>query len=89
MSYKITEYSKRRARELGVDIKPSTEKGKKIDVFKDGKKIVSIGDLKYGDYPTYIQRYGKDYADNRRMLYKMRHKKNTGLAGYYASKILW
>lgn len=89
MSYKITEYSKRRARELRVEIKPSTDKNKKIDVFKDGKKIATIGDIKYLDYPSYIEKYGKDYADERRTLYKLRHKKDKGLAGYYASRILW
>ena len=34
MSYKITTYSKRQAKKLGVTIKPSKVKGKKIDVFK-------------------------------------------------------
>ena len=34
MSYTITSYSKNRAKALGVVIKPSTRKGKKIDVFK-------------------------------------------------------
>ena len=31
--YKILDYSFNKAKELGVDIKPSTKKNKKIDVY--------------------------------------------------------
>lgn len=89
MTYEITEYSRRRAKELGVEIRPSTEKGKKIDVFKNGKKIVSIGDIFYGDFPTYIKKYGKEYAENRRMLFHLRKKNEKGLASFYSKRILW
>ena len=41
MSYKILPYSYKRARKLGVTIKPSRTKGKKIDVYKGQKKIAS------------------------------------------------
>ena len=74
--YEISEYSKIKASKLGVDIKPSNMKGKKIDVFKDGKKITSIGAKGYKDYPTYIKEKGKSYADERRKLYKDRHQKD-------------
>lgn len=93
MSYKITKYSLERAKELGVVIKPSTNKGKKIDVFnKKGEKLASIGAIGYGDYPTFWAMKGKDFADKRRKLYKMRHEKDRhirGTAGFYADKILW
>ena len=92
MSYRIKEYSKKQAKKLGVTIKPSKSKGKKIDVFKNDKKLASIGALGYKDYPTYIKEKGKKYANERRRLYKIRHKKDRnikGSAGYYADKILW
>ncbi len=92
MSYRIKQYSKNQAKKLGVTIKPSKLKGKKIDVFKNNKKLVSIGAIGYKDYPTYIKEKGKKYADERRRLYKIRHKKDRnikGSAGYYADKILW
>jgi hypothetical protein len=38
-----------RAKELGVTVKPSTLKHKKLDVFKDGIKVASIGGLRYSD----------------------------------------
>jgi hypothetical protein len=90
-TYKITKYSFDKAKELGVTIKPSTNKLKKIDVFKDNKKIATIGDInyRYNDYPNYIIKKGLEYANERRKLYKIRHKKDKNLNGYYANKILW
>ena len=90
--YKIKDYTKNKAKLLGVKIKPSKTKGKKIDVFKNNKKIASIGALGYSDYPTYIESKGKDFADKRRKLYNIRHKKDkdiVGTNGYYADKLLW
>ncbi len=93
MSYNITAYTKRQAKKLGVSVKPSTRKGKKIDVFnKDGKKIASVGALGYKDYPTFLKTEGKEVADKRRKAYKTRHNKNrkkVGSAGYYADNLLW
>ena len=92
MTYKITNYTKDKAKKLGVEVKVSKVKGKKLDVFKDGKKIASVGALGYSDYPTYIKDPGKDYADKRRTLYKIRHKKDKdvkGTKGYYADRLLW
>lgn len=83
----------RQAAKLGVTIKPSKVKGKKIDVFdKKGNKLASIGALGYGDYPTFWEQKGKAFADEKRRLYKMRHEKDRkvrGTPGYYADQILW
>ena len=68
-------------------------KAKKIDVFdKYGNKITSVGARGYADYPTYLNMFGKAYADKRRKLYKIRHNKDRhikGSAGYYADQLLW
>ena len=90
--YTITEYSRDQAKKLGVTIKPSTSKGKKIDVFKDGEKLASVGALGMSDYPTYMKTKGKEYADERRRLYRIRHGKTmdkVGSPSYYAARILW
>ena len=90
--YTITEYSRDQAKKLGVTIKPSTSKGKKIDVFKDGEKLASVGALGMSDYPTYMKTKGQAYADERRRLYRIRHAKTmdkVGSASYYAARILW
>lgn len=83
--YNITKYSYEQAKKLGVEIKPSTLKNKKIDVFKEGKKIASIGDVRYSDYATTQDK-------ERRRLYRIRHKgeeKRVGSPGFYAYYILW
>jgi hypothetical protein len=90
--YKISDYSKQQAKKLNVSIKPSTSKNKKIDVYKNNVKIVSIGQKGYKDYPTYIKTDGKKVADEKRKLYKARHNcsdKKSNTAGFYACKILW
>jgi hypothetical protein len=89
MVYEIQPYSFKKAKDLGVEIKPSKKKGKKIDVFKDDKLVTSIGASSYSDYPTYLKNEGKVYAQERQRLYKIRHSKNSGIAGKYASQILW
>jgi hypothetical protein len=89
MTYNITDYSYRQAKLLGVEIKPSTNKKKKIDVFKNGSKIASIGAYGMKDYPTYIKEKDKVYADERRRLYHIRHAKDKSLNSYYSKKILW
>lgn len=91
-SYTITKYTKDQAKKLGLEVKPSKVKGKKIDVFKSGKKVASVGAIGYMDYPTYIKSKGIAYAKERRRLYKKRHSENRnvkGSNGYYADKLLW
>ena len=66
----------------------------KIKTFthENNQYILSIGAKGYKDYPTYLEEKGKDYADNRRRLYKIRHNKDRqvlGSAGYYSDRILW
>tara|TARA_E500000305_G_scaffold88496_1_gene75243 strand:+ start:1112 stop:1387 length:276 start_codon:yes stop_codon:yes gene_type:complete len=90
--YKITQYTKKQARRLGVHVKPSTRGNKKIDVFKDGKRIASVGHKAYGDFPTFTKTRGKEYADERRRLYKIRHEKTRhkkGTPSYWADQLLW
>ena len=89
--YIITSYTKRQAKKLGVIVKPSTNK-KKIDVFKDKKKIASVGAIGYLDYPNYIKKIGKEKAEIKREAYKKRHVGNRhkkGSNGFYADKLLW
>ena len=90
-----------KAKKLGVKIKQSKNKKKKIDVFKevktkDGKKelklIASIGAISYGDYPTFKKEKGKEFADKRRKAYKARHEKHRhklNTPSYFADQILW
>lgn len=93
MPYRITPYTKAKAKKYGLIVKPSKVKGKKIDVFNaKGEKLASVGAVGYGDYPTFMRKKGQAYADSRRKLYKMRHEKDRhirGTNGWYADKLLW
>jgi hypothetical protein len=71
--YNITEYTKNRAKIIGVTVKPSTRKNKKIDVYYKGKKIASVGDKRYKDFPTYIKEKGMEFANKKKYLYYKRH----------------
>jgi hypothetical protein len=89
--YKITDYSKNQAKKLNVEIKPSTNKNKKIDVYKNNQKIASIGAKGYLDYPNYLL-INKELADEKRKNYKKRHDKDSkkiNTPGWFADKILW
>ena len=77
--------AKRKAKKIGVDVLPSTRKGKKLDVFKNGKKVASIGAVGFSDFNIHM-------SLKRRDLYKKRHQKyrtRVGTPSYYADKILW
>jgi hypothetical protein len=75
--YHITQHTRDRAKQIGVEVKISTNPRKKIDVFKQGELIASIGATGYSDYGTYLKEEGKAYADKRRELYHKRHTQNT------------
>lgn len=90
--YDIKLYTKKQAKRLGVQVKPSTNPKKKVDVYKNNEKIASIGATGYGDYPTFLQIKCKTYADSRRIAYKSRHEKDRhvkGTPGYYSDQLLW
>ena len=91
--YSISKGTYTKAKKLNVTIKPSTVKGKKIDVFNSkGKKIASIGALGMNDYYLWQKKKGLDFAKRRRKAYKMRHEKDRhkrGSAGFFADQLLW
>ena len=77
--------AKKQAKKINVDVEYSKNKDKKLDVYKNDKKVASIGAKGYSDF---IQH--KD--PERRKRYKARHQKYRNIKGtksYYADKILW
>ena len=95
MSYRIKKIQLEKAQKIGVTIAPSSNKKKKLDVFKDGVKVGSIGATGYKDYGTYLEELPKKDADKKRKNYLARHKKEPKTKdgkktnSYYADKILW
>ena len=79
--------AKARAKSLGVEVKPSTRKNKKLDVLDatGKKKLASIGDIRYSDYLQHGD-------EERRRRYKVRHEQyrhKKGTPSFYADQILW
>ena len=87
--YQISEYSYKKAKDLGVTIYPSKRKYKKIDVYKNGKYLASIGDNRYKDFPSILAKEGREIAEKHRRLYHARHRNDNGIAGKLAMYILW
>ena len=89
--FEIRSHHREAARRLGVQIKPSQTRGKKLDVYKDGKKVASIGQKGYWDYASY-RALQPGIADDRRRAYRQRHaeeRTKKGTPGFYAYYILW
>lgn len=90
--YLITNYTRKQAKNLGVVVRQSSIKGKKIDVLKNKIVIASVGATGYSDYPSYIRTHGLEYANKRRKLYKIRHNNDRKIVnsnGYWADQLLW
>lgn len=88
----ITQYTKKQAKKLGVIVKISKNPLKKLDVFKDGVKIASIGQRGAKDYGIYLIEKGEKYANERRRLYRIRHageESKVNSPGWWALKLLW
>lgn len=86
--YDITDYTRKKAKEIGCEVKPSTNPKKKIDVWCDGEKVASIGQKNAKDFPTYVIERGEKYANERRRLYHLRHTKDS-LGELLAKFLLW
>ena len=92
MHYSITDYTLQKAKEMKVTVQLSEQKNKKLVVFKNDVKIATIGDSKYKDFPTYVIENGLEFANKRKKLYYLRHKKDIEKLdsnGFYAAKLLW
>jgi hypothetical protein len=95
--YKISDETYKIAKELELNIFPSENENKKIDVYKkNGDFLGSIGDSRYNDYHTYLEKEKSGIvpmgtADIRRKAYYKRHYKDIELGGkgYIAFRLLW
>ena len=88
--YQITNYTYNKAKELNVIIKPSKFKNKKIDIYDSNNNFkFSIGDIRYSNYPTYLN-IDKKKAEERRTLFYKRFKNIIPYTKtFYTAKLLW
>lgn len=90
--YNILPYTYARARKLGVKVEHSDNPKYKLKVTTKSGKVIYCGAAGYNDFPTYIKKYGMEFAKKRRKLYKMRHEKDRHVpntAGFMADYLLW
>ena len=94
--YKITQYSRDRMKELNdkletdvYSIRPSADKKKKIDVLLRNEVIASIGDPELGDYPTYIQDKGLEFAKKRRDAFYNRFRRLPDIKDGEITPMFW
>ena len=91
--YDIQPYTFKRAKELGVMVKPSKNPKYKIDIFDlKGNYMYSGGLPSYSDYPHFLKNKGKEFADERKRLFLIRHKKETKVPhsrGWFIANLLW
>ena len=86
--YEISPRTYKVAKQYGLQIQSSTKKNKKIDVYKQGEYVASIGDSRFKDFHIYLKEQGEAYANERARLYYLRHK-NASLREQLAKLLLW
>ena len=88
--YHILPYHVNQAKKLGVQITPSTKGNYKLDVYKNGEYITSIGDKRFM-YFALIHQGDPELAEKRRQLYWKRHAEDNvpNTRGWYALHLLW
>lgn len=98
MTYEILPVMHKKARWLGLRLRPSRNPLKKIDAVDSKGRVTSFGGRGYGDYYVFQKTKGLSYAKERRKLYKIRHAKDRAVrrdrtgkytAGFLADRILW
>ena len=95
--YRVKSRQRDIAKQIGVVIRPSERANKKLDVYRDGFYVASIGDVRYNDYYDYLagEQKGKEnpgVAALRRNAYYARHQANLKIPyspGWYSWKLLW
>ena len=96
--YNISDKTYQIASEMGLQIFPSDNPDKKLEVYdkKTCNFLFYAGDSKYMDFHMYLESEKKGLvpkgtADKRRQLYHIRHQKDIemGRKGYVVSRLLW
>ena len=75
--YEISPATYKAAKQYNLDIFPSKKPNKKIDVYRGGVYVGSVGDIRYKEYHIYLKQDGKQVAENRRRLFHLRTPKDT------------
>lgn len=87
--YEISDKQYEIAKELGIEIIVSENPRKKIDVYKNGDYICSVGAINFKALKELILLHGRDEAYRKRNLYLSRHKSACDMKTIYEIRLLW
>ena len=95
-NYVITQYTLDKIQELNqklntsdFSIQLSEDPNKKLDVYLRNKKIETIGDINLGDFPTFIEERGIEFANKRREAFYSRFKRLPDVKDGKIQTIWW
>ena len=89
MPYIISEKQYEIAKKLNIEIIPSENPRKKIDIYKNGDYLCSIGATNFRALKEWIDLVGRNEAYIKRNAYISRHKSSCDLKSIYEIQLLW
>lgn len=89
MPFEITPEMYQEAENLRIEIKPSQNKRKLIDVYRNGDFYCSIGATNFRYYNQLQEEEGVAYAQMKREKILHRYKNNCSLEAMYLLRLLW
>lgn len=87
--YEISDNQFDMACDLGVEILPSENKRKLIDVYKDGVLYCSVGAINFRYYRELLRDDGAWEANQKKQKILARYKNNCRLEVLYMIRFLW
>lgn len=74
---------------LKIEIRPSENKRKLIDVYKDGEYFCTVGAQNFRYYHQLVEENGIDFAELKKHKLLQRYKNNCSLEVLYMLRLLW
>lgn len=89
MVYEISPEQFEIAAELGIEIRPSANKRKLIDVYKNGELFCSVGAINFRYYREYFEQEGPLVAQYKKDKMLTRYKNDCKAETLYSLRLLW
>lgn len=87
--YEITDEQLDMASDLGVEICPSKNKRKLLDIYKGGVLVCSVGAINFKYYREVLQEDGVWCANQKKEKILSRYKNSCKLEVLYMIRLLW
>lgn len=87
--FEITPSMLQEAEDLRIEIRPSENKRKLIDVYRDGKYFCSVGANNFLYYNQLVELEGIEFAQRKKEKILARYKNDCKLETLYMLRLLW